>query len=446
MNDTWINDKGNFCVHIADGEEHKTMWHIKLIFIGFISSFFLSCLWKEWILFIAIPVLFIASYIAYRAQLNKEHKRDEILLSLLKEQINIQLETFISKQTDNVTEKRRIVFYQTQGTYGIVKGIFILCLLSNGEVIEYELIRHCDETRGFYELSNMSVVCTEEERLKSVIPYYGFRKLFGRLKLSPESKLIAFILLILFISTFFVGLFVGAIFLWKKWVLVGMICLIILFTFRDYISTKIKALNLFFNILIQFVAFALKICHPAFVIYGAIFATLIYLVGIPLIVIKILAYCFELELNNSTQLFLILTFIEIICVHFPIITRYIIKQSPFNNWRNHKYEQYQEELAIYVVSPKISNLIFSILYFLFLFVNAFKQLQLHSPLISENVDNAILKSFLVFLAFSAMKQKNNEADIKAEDILGKIGGLFLHDYDKRELNDIKSEKNENNKL
>jgi hypothetical protein len=41
-------------------------------------------------------------------------------------------------------------------------------------------------------------------------------------------------------------------------------------------------------------------------------------------------------------------------------------------------------------------------------------------LITIAIDNAVLKSFLVFLAFSNMVNKSKEVDMKADSLLGKI--------------------------
>ena len=124
-----------------------------------------------------------------------------------------------------------------------------------------------------------------------------------------------------------------------------------------------------------------------------------------------------------------LTTLEIICVHVPCITQWLIKNSLLKNRKNHKYEKYQEQLGLYVISPKNYNFLFSLLYVMFLSVNAFCQLEGHSYLFSADFDNAILKSFLVFLAFSAMKQKSKEMEINSKELLVNIKGLFLHDND-----------------
>ena len=73
-----------------------------------------------------------------------------------------------------------------------------------------------------------------------------------------------------------------------------------------------------------------------------------------------------------------LTILEIICVHVPCIPQWLIKNLLFKDWKNHKYEKYKEQLALYVISPKNYNFLFSLLYATFLSINAFCQLEGHS--------------------------------------------------------------------
>ena len=57
---------------------------------------------------------------------------------------------------------------------------------------------------------------------------------------------------------------------------------------------------------------------------------------------------------------------------------------------------------------------------LYLFISNFVLIQYNKPLITIAIDNAVLKSFLVFLAFSNMVNKSKEVDMKADSLLGKI--------------------------
>ena len=57
----------------------------------------------------------------------------------------------------------------------------------------------------------------------------------------------------------------------------------------------------------------------------------------------------------------------------------------------------------------------------------FQLTQLGGFLLSESVDATILKAFLVFIAYTNMREKGKENEIEAKELLQKISGLFVHD-------------------
>ena len=105
----------------------------------------------------------------------------------------------------------------------------------------------------------------------------------------------------------------------------------------------------------------------------------------------------------------------------------MIRYSPLRDWGNHEYESYKERLAIYLIHP--SNVIF-ILYFVYLVylaVSGYLQIEKGVYLVSEGLDSAILKAFLVFIAFTNMKVKAKVAEVEAKEVFRKTMGLFVHD-------------------
>lgn len=48
-------------------------------------------------------------------------------------------------------------------------------------------------------------------------------------------------------------------------------------------------------------------------------------------------------------------------------------------------------------------------------------------LLSESVDAAIIKAFLVFIAYTNMRVKGKDTEIEAKELLQRICGLFVHD-------------------
>ena len=105
----------------------------------------------------------------------------------------------------------------------------------------------------------------------------------------------------------------------------------------------------------------------------------------------------------------------------------MIHYSPLRDWGNHEYESYKERLAIYLIHP--SNVIFLLYltYFVYLGVSGFLQIEKGNYLVSEGFDAAILKAFLVFIAFTNMKAKAKIAEVDAKEVFKQTMGLFVHD-------------------
>ena len=430
---TWINDKGNFCF-LWEGDSYKgALCFISIILIALIVSGFIDYFWIKGIISIVLIGVFIAILIAYNYANHKSNKKDAILLSIIKSKLDEQITSYISKQKYNIQEVKRKIFYQTKGTYGRILGIFVLCAFSDKSVIEYELVRHLIGDKEYYELTNETHICKEDERLKTVIPLYTTKKILNNISLSIEAKLRVLIISVLIISTLLATL-IFQIFIHFN---IMMICLcfgtyVIIAYYWNKFFGKLNALK-FINWILYapcvILELVLKLGQPAVVIYGAILLPIMFISCIAWIFLTILKFLIGISIAYYAQFFIILTVSEIICVHVPCIPKWFVKNSPFKNRGNHKYEKYLEQLGLYVISPKNYNFLFSLLYAILLFASAFCQLESHSYLFSADLDNAILKSFLVFLAFSTMKQKSKEMDINTKDLLVNIKGLFLHDDD-----------------
>jgi hypothetical protein len=65
-----------------------------------------------------------------------------------------------------------------------------------------------------------------------------------------------------------------------------------------------------------------------------------------------------------------------------------------------------------------------------LIISNFVQIQYNTPLMSIAIDNAVLKSFLVFIAFSNMINKSGEVDIESKFLLNKILKLIESHYNR----------------
>ena len=88
-----------------------------------------------------------------------------------------------------------------------------------------------------------------------------------------------------------------------------------------------------------------------------------------MMIVLSLIFLFSVDLSIETSVFIILALSSIIGAYGEKFIQWMIKKSPLRNWGNHKYEEFQEELALYVTHK--SNIIFFIyfVYLLYLFVS-----------------------------------------------------------------------------
>lgn len=433
--ETWYNSQGNFCFNWT-GDNPKCFLvtliiGIAIVVISVIVDFFFGTTYSNCAfggILVALPCLYVWT--------NRQSKKeDRLMLSVVKEYMDGLIGAYISHSEKSIRERKRKVYIQTKGTYGIITGASILCWLSDGRVIEYALILHNLGERMYFELSKEPNVCTEDSKLKKVIPFYGIKKIVKSLSLSESSMLVVIIIAIVVFSFFSAFIFFGLLYVLGIKLFIVSFAIYLALTVVSHIAiTRVKQLSIIGKILdfpMLVLGIIAEIGQPFIVIVASVISPIAAIIGPLYIIMSLIEKIVELKMSCQTQIFILLTVSQILCVHAPSFTRWIIKKSPLQNWENHRYEKYREELALYITSPKCYNFIFSFLYVVFLALSSIWQLEFHSCLISVDCDNAIIKAFLVFLAFSAMRQKTKEVDVKSKVILPKILGLFVHDENER---------------
>ena len=188
-----------------------------------------------------------------------------------------------------------------------------------------------------------------------------------------------------------------------------------------------KVIHNFVSAPLVIVYIAVYSMTPIITIVGTIiFVVLFSFCTIALILIG-LNYFFNLELQPETISFITITLASIVCSNSYRMTKKIVSCSPLRNRGEHRYEIYMEKLAYYLIHP--SNIVFVLylIYFVLLTIIGFMQIQHGSSLISEGYDEAILKAFLVFIAFTNMKSKAQDSDLEIHELLKLAIGLFKRD-------------------
>ncbi len=173
--------------------------------------------------------------------------------------------------------------------------------------------------------------------------------------------------------------------------------------------------------------FLMAITQPFITIIGSYFFVFLFAFGFPAFVLIGITHFCGLEMLPETIAFFVMAGGAIICTNFYSLTQGMIKRTPLRNMGKHRYESYREKLAFYVIHP--SNVIFLLylFYFIFLLLTGFMQIQYNEALLPGAFDAAVLKAFLVFIAFTNMRTKAEDTELDSKVLLKQTMGLFVFD-------------------
>jgi len=132
----------------------------------------------------------------------KDKDNEKVIEYMMDKNVSLRLHNEIKKLGENIYEKKRKFYRETKGTYGIVIGTYMLILLSNNDILEYELKYHSfkdNQKGGFYEFIKVPRKCSDPKHRK-LIEVISFTKKLSAIKLNEGVKLSMIILGILFLG------------------------------------------------------------------------------------------------------------------------------------------------------------------------------------------------------------------------------------------------------
>lgn len=174
------------------------------------------------------------------------------------------------------------------------------------------------------------------------------------------------------------------------------------------------------------ISFFFDFAYPGVIILASFLFVLVIALSISCVPLSLLRLLDVINISDVSILFISIALGSISCVYCPKVCHWILKKySPLKDWREHQYQKFQIDLAIYVVSGKNINLLVNLLYLTYLFFAGFFKIQYHTSLINDSVDYAILKAFLVFMAFSGMVRAYKDNDISPEELSVKMLNIIL---------------------
>lgn len=423
---SWKLENGNIALSYDMREPMGNKWIIVLVGVLFVLLALMEFVFLgTWYSVLPLCVLFFFVFIYWAFYPCKYN--DQIEKSWMNHNIDLRLHNELKKYGKHVHEVKRKFVIDTKGTYGIVTGTYMLVLLSNGIVLEYELKYHKpDESNDAYcEFVKNPVKCTNEEHLKK-IQRFSWKRLLRRVANSEIIHLNLIFVSFFLISACLIGCLLWVFVHFSFISFIGIISYILIYIAIKTINKKRKniVLGKIAKLLsLPFILFGLwiKIAQPATVIIFSYFFLVMIVFFLPLILFQGLSLIGFISISIPTKIFLTFIIGSILSVHCPNIIRKLVKNySPLRNWENHKYEAIQEELSLYVLHP--SNICFFLyfIYFVILAISGYTQIQYHQPLITTDIDNSILKAFLVFIAFTNMRGKSKEVELDSKELLTKM--------------------------
>lgn len=421
----WTASNGNVCFSLMHQRRYDRLLIIMLAALLAILTYTVLCfIFEKLILHIPIAILAITFFLWL---IRRIAGGDEAIIAKTVLQI---MDDSVEEDVKAVGAKvdKRLVVHDTKGTYGIVEASCLLVLLDNGVVWEYPLVCHRTEDGDeYFECERIYVISDNQKHISKINPNKR-----GYFKLTEKTRLGLVLTAMLIVGAL---VFAGGIlfFVHFKWqyllVLFGYIGVYFL---MKWLESKIadRAQNIVKHIReIQFFAVYLLVqsITPAITIVGTYLFVAVVAFGVPAAILIGLSLLGLLTLKVETVIFIVVAIGSILCSHSYKITKKIIHSTPLRDWGNHTYESYREQLAIYLIHP--SNVIFLLylIYFLFLVISGYLQIEKGGYLITQGVDAAILKAFLVFIAFTNMRVKARDAKLNVRELYQRTMKLFVHD-------------------
>lgn len=425
----WKTSNGNVCFQFPMRETFERPWIIILAAFLVIIIFCVEFWgWNSYTLLTPSMVLFFIFFLWW---VNIPAKNNEIIVVKTIHEI---MDNIVNEDAKAVrrTVIRTLVNHDTKGTYGIVGASCFLVLLDNGEVWEYPIIYHKHNNQDtYFECERAHIVSNNQKHIHRINPQ-KWKRFINRLKLSEKTCLGLLLTTILVVGFLILVGFYWVIenYIWQSLLMfVGYLFLYFLIEWL-YLRWPVKILNAIrfsMSIPLEILNLLFHAVLPFFTIVGTYLFVALFTFGVPAIILTGLSRLGWIVLRPETITFIVFTIGSILCSNSYRSTKWIIHQTPLKDWGNHRYEAYREKLAIYLIHPSNVIYLLYLIYFIFLGVSGFLQIEDESYLISKDFDAAILKAFLVFMAFANMRTKSREAKADIKELLQQTLKLFVHD-------------------
>lgn len=403
---SWTNSRGNRCVSIPPLPNYTLLLFL-LPIAAIIIVIIVVVVSRGNTLFMcafmcSIFILIIISAAKFRRLINKE---SHIILRNLKPDIDLRVAVFLEKHPQIVETRRRIytrISYNDQSQY-------ILALLSNNTILECRLLRHFNKNQDYVELLP-GITTTEDIGKKDYIQPWFFRRIDPLLLALCASILLALLIII------------GGFYLLANQQYVPLLTILGYFVVCPYIQSctrRLRSSTIYYLTVTPL--YVIRWSMPGLVILLSYI--IIFFVNAPLLAILALLYKGGM-IRGESAVFCLLAFSSTLPIIAPKVIRCILRWI-FRSQGEHRFQDHIPSLALYVTTPKAINCILGGIYLLFLIVSSWLKLEHNRYIISESIDNAILQSFLVYLAMYAWTRDLKTSEVAINELKVRIMGLFF---------------------
>ena len=425
----WKDPNGNFCFRFPMRKIFERPW---IIIFATLLVIAVCCLeffiWGSYTLLVPLSIflfLFFLWWIVIPA------RRNETIITKTVHEI---MDSVVDKDAKALGAKvvKSQVDHDVKGTYGRVEASYFLVLLDNDEVWEYPIIYHkLDKQYAYFECERNHVVSDNQKHIHKINPR-RWNRFIENLNLSEKTVLGLLLIAILLLGglVFFGFCWVLDNYLW--WSILIFVSYALFYCLIEWLYSRrpSKILNIIRFVISVPIVILYILLHaglPFLTIVGTYFFLVLFAFGVPAIILIGASRLGWFVLKPETIAFVVFAIGSILCSNSYKTTKWIIQMTPLKDWGNHNYEAYREKLAIYLIHPSNVTFLLYFIYFVFLCISGFLQIEEERYLISNEFDSSILKAFLVFIAFTNMRTKAKFAEVDVKELFQQTLKLFVHD-------------------
>lgn len=379
-------------------------------------------------LIITIPILLLYFHSILTKKIKTDKATEEKIVG---EKLQPVINEICKNKKCKVSWKEYVITIPQQQYLPIKRSYFVG--LSNGEV--YRFIVTPAKDSGFFIHSQGAIVENDEDVAALVKKH---KKHDANVKAERIMSYIAASVISIGFVVIALGLWLGNNTTWMKtvaYVLMGdFIFALVVVVGLGAFEKRNKVAGLIYKIArwnLQVLWFIIMLLFPSMLLLMGLMVIVLFPFSITFMALKSLTTV--VGVSSQTLLFVSLTLGAIISGHYS---------RPLFGWlsrgltaNGHKYEKYFKKLVEYVYKPTNIQFVVFFLYVVYLVASTIYKFEMDGAgLIGNDMDWAVLESFLVFIAYSNMKSKKTAADFRFSEIFRIMLGMWTtHDNVEEEL-------------